>query len=236
MTYSSRRFLFPLGYQDLWTRVARHLDVRCSAEVTAVRRQGGSRGRPVLLEVNGREEAFDHLILATPCEATARFLDLNGEEQDLFGQVVRRKFQVTIARVEGVPDDRGMVYLYSNTKPAKAGHMACRFRPTGERTVFAAYQLLGTTQSDADARLLLEEDFRAQGGSVVDVLFHRTWDNYFEHVETPVLNRGFYGHFEALQGKNATHFITGLVALEGVETCARYARDLIREAFAPVTS
>lgn len=236
MTYSSRRFLFPLGYQDLWARVARHLDVRCSAEVTAVRRQVGSGGRRVLIEVNGMEEAFDHLILATPCEATARFLDLTGEEQDLFGQVVRRNFQVTVARVEGVPGDHGMVYLYSNTKPEKAGHVACWFRPMEDRTIFAAYQLRDAAQSDADARRLLDEDFRAQGGTVVEVLSHRTWHNYFEHVETPALNRGFYGRFEALQGKNATHFVTGLVALEGVEACARYARDLMREAFAPVTT
>ncbi|MBW3571230.1 MAG: FAD-dependent oxidoreductase [Gemmatimonadetes bacterium] len=236
MTYSSQRFLFPLGYQDLWARVAQHLDVRCSAEVTAVRRQAGSEGHPVLVEVNGTEEAFDHLILATPCEATARFLDLTGEEQDLFGHVVRRNFQVTVARVEGVPHDHSMVYLYSNTKPARAGHVACWFRPTEERTIFAAYQLLGAAQSDAEARRLLKEDFRAQGGTVTEVLSHRTWDNYFEHVETPALNRGFYERFEALQGKNATHFATGLIALEGVETCARYARDLMREAFAPVTT
>jgi protoporphyrinogen/coproporphyrinogen III oxidase len=65
------------------------------------------------------------------------------------------------------------------------------------------------------------------------VLLHRAWD-HFAHVETAALDAGFYDRFEALQGKNGTLYATGLLAFEAVESTARYARDLVKEIFAPV--
>lgn len=73
---------------------------------------------------------------------------------------------------------------------------------------------------------------RTRIGTLQRILLHRAWD-YFAHVETDALDAGFYERFEALQGKNGTLYATGLLALETVESTARYARDLVREYFAP---
>jgi len=224
-------FVFPLGYQDLWIRVAGGLDVRCSAAVTAVRRQAGPNGPRIAVEVNGDEQVFDRLVVATPCDLTARYLDLTGEEQDLFGRVVRNDYRVTLARVEGMNPERRALYLYRSTRPSAAGHVALWYGPAPAQPVFMAYQNVRAGQADAEAQRLLEEDFReVGGGTVAGVLLHRKWD-YFEHVPKPSLAEGYYDRFEALQGKDGTWFVTGLLALESVETCARYARRLMEEAF-----
>jgi len=227
-------FLFPLGYQDLWIRVARGLDVRCSAAVTAVRRRAGQNGPRIAIEVNGDEQVFDRLVVATPCDLTARYLDLTGEEQDLFGPVVRNDYRVTLARVEGMSPERRALYLYRSTRPSAAGHVALWYGPAPTQPVFMAYQNVGAGQTDAEAQRLLKQDFREfGGGTVAGILLHRKWD-YFEHVPKATLAKGYYDRFEALQGKHGTWFVTGLLALEGVETCARYARRLMEEKFAPV--
>jgi hypothetical protein len=44
---------------------------------------------------------------------------------------------------------------------------------------------------------------------------------------------GTYDRFEAMQGKNGTPYATGLPAFEAVESTARYARDLVKQFFAP---
>jgi len=227
-------FLFPLGYQDLWIRVASGLDVRCSAAVTAVRRRAGPNGPRIAVEVNGDEQVFERLVVATPCDLTARYLDLTGEEQDLFGPVLRNDYRVTLARVEGMNPERRALYLYRSTSPSAAGHVMLWYGPAPAQPVFMAYQNVGAGQTDAEAQRLLEEDFReVGGGTVTGVILHRKWD-YFEHVRKPTLAEGYYDRFEALQGKNRTWFVTGLLALESVETCARYARRLMEEAFAPL--
>ncbi len=105
--------------------------------------------------------------------------------------------------------------------------------PDPAQPVFVSWQNVAWSQTDDEARQLLASDYPALGGGTLQrILLHQAWDN-FAHVETAALAAGFYERFEALQGKNGTLYTTGLLALEGVDCTARYARDLVNRFFAP---
>ncbi len=225
-------FGFPNGFQDLWVRLANQLDVQCSSEITAVQRSTSASGPKIEVLVNGERKIYDWVIIATPTSATTRFLDMNAEERDLFSQVVSCNYHVTVAVVDGVANNLRQVLLYAHSRPEKIGHVNGWNRPDPEQPVFAAWQNVAWSQTEAEARQLLASDFAAFGGGTMQrVLLHRAWDN-FAHVETAALDTGFYDRFEALQGKNGTLYATGLLALESVEGTARYARDLVNQFFA----
>jgi protoporphyrinogen/coproporphyrinogen III oxidase len=225
-------FFFSNGFQDLWVRLAKQLDVHCSSEITAVQRSASVSGPKIEIMVNGEQKVCDYVIIATPPSATKRFLDLSAEERDLFNHVVSRNYHVTVAAVDGVAEDRRAVLFYAYTRPEAIGHVNCWFGPDPARPVFVAWQNVAWSQSEDEARQLLASDFATLGGGTMQgVLLHQAWDN-FAHVETAALNAGFYDRFEALQGKNGTLYATGLLASTGVEFTARYARDLVKQFFA----
>jgi len=226
-------FVFPNGFQDLWVRLAKQLDVHCSDEVTAMHRSAAASGPKIEMIVNGEQKVYDYVIIATPPSATQRFLAMSAEERDLFSQVVSRNYHVTVAAVDGVADDRRTVDFYAHTRPEAVGHVNSWHAPDPAQPVFAAWQNVAWSQTDDEARQLLASDFAKFGGGTMErVLLHRAWD-YFAHVETAALDAGFYDRFEALQGKNGTLYATGLLAFETVETTARYGRDLVNHFFAP---
>ncbi len=226
-------FKFPNGFQDLWVRLAKQLDVHCSSEITAVQRSATVGGPKIEIMVNGEQKVYDYVIIATPPSATQRFLDMNAEEHDLFTQVVSCNYHVTVAAADGVADDRRIVLFYAHTRPEAVGHANGWYGPDPAQPVFAAYQNVAWSQTDDEARRLLASDFKTFGGGTLErVLLHQAWDN-FAHVEAAALDAGFYDRFEALQGKNGTLYATGLLALEAVECTARYARDLVKQFFAP---
>lgn len=223
-------FMFPDGFQELYLRVAKQLDVRCSSEITRVQRT--ATGAKVRLTVDGEESVYDWVILATPPKATRRYLDMTAEEEELLRQAVSHNYCVTVAKVGGLTSDRTTVYSYANARPEAAGHINCWYDPAPGQPIFVAYQNLNRSQTEDEARQFLVSDFAALGGTVESILLRRQWD-HFAHVETPAVDAGFYERFEALQGKNGTFHATGLLGLETVEHTARYARDLITEFFAP---
>ncbi len=226
-------YMFPQGFQELWVRLAKQLNVHCSSEITRVQRtQGGGRTR-IQVMLNRDKTVYDWVILATPPHATGQYLDLTSNEQDLLDQVVSHNYVVTVARVRGVGPERRTLYSYPNTRPGMAGHVNVWYDPAPGQPIFVAYQNLAESQTEDEARQLLAEDFATLGGGTLErVLLQRGWD-YFAHVETAALDAGFYDQFEALQGKNGTLYATGLLAMETVECTASYARDLVNEFFAP---
>lgn len=227
------RFWFPDGFQDIWVRLAKQLDVQCASEVTAVRRSTTAGAAKIEIMVNGAQKVYDYVIIATPPSATRRFLDMKADERDLLNQIVTHNYHVTVATVPGVPEDRRSVYFYAHARPEAVGHVNIWYAPDPTQPVFIAYQNLSRSQTDDQARQFLTADFAKFGRATVQrVLLHRAWD-HFAHVETAALNAGFYDRFEALQGKNGTFYTTGLLALESVESTARYARDLVNHFFAP---
>lgn len=227
-----RLYLFPDGFQELWLRIAKRLEVHCSSEITGMQRIATDTGTQVHIAVNGEEAVYDWVILTTPPSATRRYLDMTTEEEELLGQAVSHNYCVTVAKVSGLTSDSTSVYSYANARPAGAGHINCWYDPAPGQPVFVSYQNLGRSQTEDDAHRLLESDFAALGGTVEGILLRRQWE-HFAHVETPALNAGFYERFEALQGKNGTLYATGLLGLETVEHTARYAHDLMVEFFAP---
>jgi oxygen-dependent protoporphyrinogen oxidase len=214
-------------------RLAKQLDVHCSSEITAVQRSATVSGPKIEIMVNGEQEVYDYVIIATPPSPTKRFLDMSAEERDLLGQVVSCNYHVTVVTAHGVADERRSVLFYAHSQPEAIGHVNLWYGPDPAQPVFAAYQNVAWSQTNDEALQMLASDFATLGGAKVQrVLLHQAWDN-FAHVETDALDAGFYDRFEALQGKNRTLYTTGLLASDGVESTARYARDLVNQFFAP---
>lgn len=222
---------FSAGFQDLWVRLAKTLDVVYAADVTGVRRSTIGNARTIEITANGETRVYDWIIIATPPNATQRYLDMTAEESELFAMVVSRNYHVTVARVAGVSSDRRHLSPYANTRPEAAGHVNTWYDPVPGEQVFAAYQSLSWSQSPDDAQRLLTQDFATFGGGTLQgVLLHKAWDN-FAHVGTAALADGFYDRFEALQGTNGTLYLGGILSFDTVEHTARYARDLVNEFF-----
>jgi oxygen-dependent protoporphyrinogen oxidase len=225
-------FGFPAGYQSLWARLAKDLDVRCSSEVTAIDRSSVRNAPRIEVEANGEHEVYEHIVIATPPAATMTCLDLTPEERELFAQVVSRRYHVTVATVSGVRPERRSIMPYAHTRPEAIGHVNIWLDPIPAEDIFVAYQNVSWSQKDDETERVLAEDFATLGGGTIDsILSHKAW-TYFAHVETDALADGFYDRFEAMQGGNGTLFLGAPLAFESVEHTARYARGLITEFFA----
>ncbi|OCK73380.1 FAD/NAD(P)-binding domain-containing protein [Lepidopterella palustris CBS 459.81] len=63
-----------------------------------------------------------------------------------------------------------------------------------------------------------------------DIRTFRKWD-YFPHFDSPELKNGWYGKFNALQGKDKTFWTSGLNGMETVEWAIRAGQDIVHSYF-----
>src|SRR5215467_11182076 len=106
-------------YQKFWEdavaeRVARGQRIRPGCKVTSVGREAAP-GRParIAIAADGKNEAFDFLIVATPPNQTLEYLDVSQEERSLFGRVQYFDYCSVLFRASGV-DENACVSLRYN--------------------------------------------------------------------------------------------------------------------------
>jgi predicted NAD/FAD-binding protein len=217
------------GYQELWTRVAKTLDVELGVVVRRVRRDGDEV--VVDLAEPGRAPLrFDALILACPLDDALGFLDATPEERDLFSRIRWQDYRVVVADVKGLCDAR---YLFF----PKHFHQDARRRPMfaykrwPDRDVRLFYAFGDAEAPPGAVEANVSEMVRAAGGSVTRVHRVEAW-RYFPHVGTADLSAGFYDRVEALQGKRHTYYAGELLSFGTVENVVAYSRALVDRFFA----
>lgn len=213
------------GYQGLWERVARRLDVRRNVDVRAVRRDDDG----VAIEWNGRTTRFDALIVACPVDAALAVLDAGTEERDLLSRVRWQDYRVVVASVKRFCDGR-YVFFPKHFASSTRGHPMFTYRRWADSDVRLFYAFgAGDTSLDETAERVAET-VRAAGGELTRV--HRTvgW-RYFPHVTPADMAAGFYDRLEALQGERRTFHAGELLSFGTVENVVAYSNTLVQRGF-----
>ncbi|MEW5800732.1 MAG: FAD-dependent oxidoreductase [bacterium] len=222
----------PDGLQRLWEKVAADLeDVRLNHTVEKVKRNDSGNSASIEVTANGLTETFDRIIISSDLKESLNFIDASEEEQELFSQVQSNNYNVHIVRADGIPYQVGtMVLLAKNTVPESIGHIMAIVGRETSPGVWTSYQLAPWGTSSDDIANLLQEDVKQLGGHVESIIIQKRW-SYFPHVKSQSLYDGFYDRMEALQGKNGTYYIGGIMNFEAVENTCEYAEKIVATYF-----
>jgi hypothetical protein len=217
--------ILDVGYQGLWERVARHLDVRTGVNIHSV-----ERGDEIVVRADAETWRFDALLLTCPVEAATRFVDLDEDERELFAQVVYNDYHVIGAIVRNLPLVR-YAFIPEHMGRTGLGRPMFWFRRWRDSPLVLFYALArpGDTVDATTARV--EEDVRRLGGAVERVEVAKPW-RYFPHVGTDAMARGFYERLEARQGDRRTYYAGELLSFGAVEPVVAYAEQLVHRFFA----
>ncbi len=212
------------GYQALWERVARPLDVRFGVDVRRVTRDAFG----VTVETAEETLRFDRIILACPLDRALAFLDASPEEKKLFEQIEYVDYRVVAAFVEGPFSHR---YTFANTLlPAQRGEPMFWYRRWSDHPLHTFYSIGSPDLSDDDIVQRIDRTVARLGGKLGKVVRAVRWD-YFPHVEPAAIARGYYTSVEALQGVRRTYYAGELLCFPTVETVTAYSFALAERFF-----
>ena len=220
-------YVFPTGYQSIWTAVAQDLNVQLNSTVTSIARPSPD-GAPVQVTINGRDTYdFDDVIISVPLNRVGNFMTLTRQESALFSQVQTETYDVSLFTGTGMTPGQ-VSYFYGNASAAQINH-AVAILATGKATN-ESWQIVDPTATTSLVDSTLASDVSAFGGQFGSIVQQQTWD-YFPHVSTAALQNGFYYSVEALQGSNHTFYVGSTMSFETVEHSARYAATLVKSHF-----
>lgn len=230
--YTTR--VFAEGFQELWVRVVRQwdLEVRTSAEITALRRDTDGVTACWTDPEGDHEEAFDALVLACPLDATLAFMDVSETERRLFEQIEYYDYYVTATVLKGVPDISTFVYPFSMQFTPGWPTVFYPPVPGDPNDVFMFYSY-GDANTDVDQvrANLLEIIERPEFHGHVEEFLHTQHWRYFPHVSSDAMKAGFFDELEALQGTNHTWYAGEIMSFTLVELVSRYAKNLVETWF-----
>ncbi len=215
------------GYQALWEKVARGLDVRLRAGARKIDRSGANA--PVVVDTEAGRFLFDALILACPLDRALAVLDAAPEERELFSKIRYNDYHVIGVDVEGAPDAR-YGFFPKHFVREHAGQVVFFYRRwlESEMTLFYTSPRPGTSIEESTA--IVRAAVERLGGRVRSVHTEHAW-RYFPHVTTADLTAGFYERLEALQGRRRTWLTGEICAFTAVESVAAYSRALVERFF-----
>lgn len=217
---------FPEGWQSLWETVARTLNVQLDAEISRIERIRRGRDCEIRISCNGREHYFDRLIISCEPSSLLGRMDYTESERQLFAEVRTHRYLISL--VEGTDLPHAM--FPEHTMMRQSGRVMCIIHFHTDSPYYKTYQQLPPEMSLEQATDLMHQDVRRLGGSIRSVVTQRHW-NYFPHVSTQSLDRGFYDRVEHLQGQHNTYYVGGLLNFESVEHTSRFAKNLVGRYF-----
>ncbi|MEK6676968.1 MAG: FAD-dependent oxidoreductase [Planctomycetota bacterium] len=234
---------FVRGFQRLWEVVAWDLNVRTDVNIHRIERsEQGVRVRftheqQKLNEVNTHEDEleFDYLLLTCPLTGNvlSTFMTLSSEEETLFGRIERYNYCLTSFLIPGIGSERPIAC----TIPlAPIGTPWAITKQMADSDFVQFYSRVDPAWSEAqiETELLVRvhESVRRLGGDIQKDEWH-TFDQwpYFEHVSAEDMASGFYERLEALQGKQCTYYLGGVMNFELVESVIQYSRSLVERFF-----
>nr|CAG8565796.1 15096_t:CDS:10 [Entrophospora candida] len=229
---------FKNGFQDFWAKMAKDINISCNSKVKTIDRSLKRKNSgPILVTVEntiyGSEQtyAFDHLIIATNPKQTTKFLDVSLEETNIFSEIITYDFYTTIATVEGISTKVGMTTIPKHcTNNSQIGHVTAFYcAHEGVPTyLFYAYGKQGIASDDIIG--YLKDDIEKIGGKLNKIHYHKKWD-FFPHVSSLSMARGFYSKVERMQGTDETFYVGGWLDFELTENCVAYSKDLVKRFF-----
>ena len=234
---------FTEGYQRLWERVSWEIEVKVGAEVTGVTRNDKIRIEYTIIEESlgnltktKRSLECDYLIIGTPLhyESVNGFLkDMTDEEKALFRKVSYDPFIVTTYIVPGSNDFFAATFMVPEPTLYQPYVVTRQFEDNDLVSVYTRTRFGDPIRKD-EILANNKEFFRSACG--VDPGEYYTYSEfpYFPHVDAKEMADKFYDRFEAMQGRNNTYYVGGLLNFELVETIVNYSKALIDKNFARI--
>jgi hypothetical protein len=224
------------GFGRLWEAVSWRLDVRLGAEITRVRRGGGTIAVEWTDRATGERQLaeFDRIIVSCQPSHLGSAVAWSAEEQALLEKVTTNDYWVTVYESAGLPNETiDVMHGVGNTR---AGHPweIMRPWPDSNAAVFYTFGEDAITAEQVDT--LIREDVAVlfPGATLGRVIHQVCWPDYFPHVTGEELAGGYYDELEALQGKQGTWLAGALPAFESVAHVTEYSRQLVERYFPPV--
>jgi hypothetical protein len=227
-------YVFPTGYQSLWTAVAGDLNVKLHTTVTKIERRSN---RPIKLTSKyylspfSETREFDVVIISAPLNVVGKFLDVTRAEKELFANVQSSRYFVTLFGAANMPLGETS-FIHDHARPGKINHVNAWGNPGGSLPIYIGYQLVDRWISALGVTLTLAADINTlSGGVFVSPLVQKEWDNYFPRVNQAAFDSGFFSAVDALQGQKGIYYVGGTLAFETVEHTASHARTLVLDHF-----
>lgn len=223
---------FKEGFQELWERLAKPLDVQRSATVHSITREDDVVVTWTDSAGQSFEERFNRLVLAAPLQDTPKYLDVSAEERRLFGLISTYDYYVTATVLDGVPDASTFLFPYSMR--FTPGQPTVFYPPVlgspNDVFVFYAYGDASTTVDQVRANLEAAIESDTFNGTLVKTLHTQHW-RYFPHVDSEAMAAGFFDDLEALQGQRHTYYVGEVLSFTLVELVVQYSEALVEEHF-----
>ncbi|MGF1692945.1 FAD-dependent oxidoreductase [Photobacterium kagoshimensis] len=219
----SQVYIFPDGIQGLWTRVAKEHDVRFKAEITQI-----NRGEIITIHSQAGEEEFDRLIVTSPLDEAALFMNLSNQEQVQFKKIMYLDYQTILCTVNGFVEKDG--YVPENFVREREGHpVFWYYRQTGQ-PIYSFYVLTDKNISERDVTDNLRNFVRQMGGEIASIHQFIHW-KYFPHVESDEMNDGFYDKLDKIQGDQHTYYAGEIFNFSCVGFTSEYAEYIVNRYF-----
>jgi predicted NAD/FAD-binding protein len=214
------------GFQGLWERVARPLDVRTGVSIRRVDRDASG----VVVETERETARFDYVILACPFDRALGFLDASNEERELFSKIRYVDYRVVAATTEGMPQHR-YTFCAKNLVSTQTGEPMFWYRRHKESTLHTFYSIGDDEISDDTIVLRTDDMVRRMHARLGDIVKVARW-SYFPHVTAEEMAAGYYRRIDALQGRRRTYYVGELLSFPTVETVTAYSADVVERFFA----
>jgi protoporphyrinogen oxidase len=175
------------------------VQVRTSTKVVAVTRGGTGGGVQVSSTASGAgssvTENFDRIIVTSPLQTAASFMQLTPQETKWFSQIKTVRYLVTLAEppVSGRNSPAG-AFFTQNMVPSRANHAVAlgvqnrQFGAATQRSLRTFYQILDDAITTAAATEILKQDaLELTGVPLGEIKAQRNWEGdsaYFPHLSS----------------------------------------------------
>lgn len=221
-----------VGFQNLWRKVSKQLNVRLSTPVLNVKRVTKESETKIYIKTKSGIEEFDKLIISTNPYNTSKFLDLTPEEEILFSRVQTYNYNITVFRSNELKRQE-TVFFEENLSKDKIGHILAYTNYYADSNLFVAYQQAPNWETTKEELFdWLKGDLSRLGVeiSTEDIITQKSW-SYFPHYKEEDLRAGYGERLEMLQGENSTFYTGATMSFETTESVSRYSQELIRRHF-----
>ena len=223
------------GYTALWQNIAWNLDVRLEHHIERVTRHGDR----FEVETNHGTLHFDHLVISSPLDDLATWMELRGDEEEYFSAISWGEYVTTLVVAEGwfqADNTHSFAANLYGANGERRGHLMVA-RRTGPKTpvseareegrpdVYVCYQYGGEGMTDEVLEERLAADIAAQGGRLIKVLTRSRW-KYMPRMSPEAIASGNIWRLRELQGKQNTWYTGASLSHEAVDNIVDFNMQL----------
>lgn len=217
------------GYQEIWKRVAEHLDVRLNAHIESIQRSADG----VDISIGGRVIRFDKLIIAS--QEYRNLLDCTGDEL----LIAERRRSVGSLRAAFIARHCPLSDMMLSVDILTGQRENLCIGITGYESFGDGYRLMTASYVLSDDTVNIEEQINKLtievlshiGGSLVEIVSIHKNANFGTYFDTAEIESGILKRSEARQGCNHTYFVGETLSCGTNAIIVDYAFNLVDKYF-----